>query len=244
MDEEFQNIAMWSGPRNISTAMMYAFAARNDCTVWDEPFYAWFLKTTGLDHPMGKEVIADGITDAREVIKHCTAPRSDRQTGLFYQKHMTQHMLENLDRSWLAQVQNAFLIRSPEQVLASYSQKRQDVSLADIGFVQQLELFKQVADHIGHAPPVIDSDKFLQDPQAGLKSLCAALNIPFQPAMLNWPKGPKLYDGIWSKHWYNAAWQSTGFAKPKTRKIKLPANLQKIADQAWPMYEELKKFAL
>ncbi len=235
-----QNIAMWSGPRNISTAMMYAFAARGDCQVWDEPFYAWYLKITGLDHPLRGKIIAAGITNADEIITLCTEPRSK----LHYQKHMTQHMLKNLDRSWITDVNNAFLIRSPEQVLASYNQKRQQVSLADIGYAQQLEIFNQVADHTGTAPPVIDSDKFLQDPQTGLQNLCTVLNIPFSKSMLSWPAGPKSYDGIWAKHWYNAAHQSTGFASPAPKQIILPEGLQKIADQARPIYEKLRQFAL
>jgi len=234
------NIAMWSGPRNISTAMMYAFAARDDCKVWDEPFYAWYLKTTSLAHPMGDEVIAAGITDADEVIKRCTAP----QTGLHYQKHMTQHMLESLDRQWIAKVKNAFLIRSPEKVLASYSIKREDVTLADIGYVEQLEIFKQIADQTGNAPPVVDSDRFLAAPERGLHALCAALEIPYQHSMLSWPKGPKSYDGIWAAHWYNAAHQNTGFSVPAVREITLTPELQKIADKAQPIYQELRQHAL
>jgi len=235
-----QNIAMWSGPRNISTAMMYAFANRNDCKVWDEPFYAWYLKTTGLEHPMGDQVIAAGITDANEVIRQCSVPRD----GLHYQKHMTQHMLGQLDRNWITKVKNAFLIRSPEKVLASYSQKRQEVTLQDIGYVEQLEIFKQVADHTGIAPPVIDSDKFLADPARGLQTLCTALNIPYCDKMLTWPKGPKPFDGAWGPHWYNAAHQSTGFAVPVVREIMLPPALQKIANKAQLIYDELKSYAL
>jgi len=234
------NIAMWSGPRNISTALMYAFAARDDCTVWDEPFYAWYLKTTGLEHPMGDEVIAAGISDADKVIRQCIAS----QTGLHYQKHMTQHMLENLDRNWIAKVKNAFLIRSPEKVLASYSQKRQQVTLQDIGYVEQLEIFNQVADQTGTAPPVIDSDKFLQNPERGLQNLCAALDIPYTNKMLSWPKGPKPFDGVWATHWYNAAHQSSGFAVPVVREINLSTELQKIADQAEPLYAKLHRYAL
>ncbi len=235
-----QNIAMWSGPRNISTAMMYAFAARDDCTVWDEPFYAWYLKTTGLKHPMGEEVIAAGCTDADRVIKRCIEP----QTGLHYQKHMTQHMLKTLDRSWITQVKNAFLIRSPEKVLASYSIKREEVTLKDIGYTEQLEIFTQVANETGSAPPVIDTDKFLADPQQGLQTLCTALDISYTNSMLNWPPGPKPYDGVWAAHWYNAAHQSSGFAVPQAREITLSPAQQKIAEEAQPLYAKLHRYAL
>ena len=240
MAQNSAHIAMWSGPRNISTAMMYAFAARDDCQVWDEPFYAWYLATTGLEHPMGKEVIAAGLTNEEEVIKRC----SRQEVGLHYQKHMTQHMLANLDRNWITGLNNAFLIRAPQKVLASYAQKREQVTLADIGYVEQLEIFKQVADHLGHAPPVIDSDKFLAKPQQGLEQLCSALNIEFQSSMLSWSKGPKPYDGVWARHWYNAAHQSTGFAAPLAREISLLQPLQKIADEAHPIYQELLQHAL
>ena len=233
-------IAMWSGPRNISTAMMYAFATRDDCFVWDEPFYAWYLETTGLDHPMRDEIIADGQTDAQKVINSCTA----KHDKLHYQKHMTQHMLDGLDRSWITGVKNAFLIRDPQKVLASYTQKRQDVSLQEIGYVQQAEIFNQIADHTGTPPPVIDSEKFLENPQAGLKALCQALNIPMSDKMLTWPSGPKDYDGVWAAHWYNAAHQNTGFATPAPRDIALPADLQKIADEAQPIYDDLRQYAL
>jgi len=233
-------VAMWSGPRNISTAMMYAFANRDDCFVWDEPFYAWYLETTGLDHPMRAEIIAEGETDAKQVINRCSA----RHDKLHYQKHMTQHMLDGLDRSWITDVKNTFLIRTPEKVLASYTQKRQDVSLEEIGYVQQLEIFKQVADHTGTPPPVIDSDKFLANPLAGLTALCQALGIDFSDKMLTWPQGPKPYDGVWATHWYNAAHQSTGFSTPAPRDITLPADLQKIVDKAQPIYDELRQVAL
>ena len=235
-----RNIVMWSGPRNISTAMMYAFASRDDCQVWDEPFYAWYLKTTGLDHPMSNEVIAEGITDADEVIRRCiTTPEK-----LHYQKHMTQHMLKGLDRSWLDQVTNAFLIRRPDKVLVSYSQKRETVNLQDIGYIEQLEIFNQIADQTGTVPPVTDADKFLADPQQGLEKLCSALNIPYQKSMLKWSPGPKSYDGIWSSHWYNAAHRTTGFATPTEREVNLSPALQKVADQARPIYDQLYRYAL
>jgi len=240
MNAQTVPVAMWSGPRNISTAMMYAFATRDDCFVWDEPFYAWYLETTGLDHPMRDEIIAEGQTDAQKVINSCTA----QHDKLHYQKHMTQHMLDGLDRSWITGVKNAFLIRDPKKVLASYTQKREDVSLEEIGYIQQTELFKQVADHTGTAPPVIDSEKFLANPLSGLTALCQALNIPMSDKMLSWPSGPKAYDGVWAAHWYNAAHQSTGFATPAPRDITLPADLQKIADKAQPIYDDLLQYAL
>lgn len=237
---DIQPIAMWSGPRNISTAMMYAFASRSDCDVWDEPFYAWYLSETGLEHPMGDKVMAAGECDAARVIARC------RRAGprLHYQKHMTQHMLPLLDRGWIKEVRNAFLIRAPEKVVASYAAKRADVTFEDIGFVQQLEIFRQVGEATGVVPPVVDADRFLQDPEAGLQNLCEALGIGFEASMLSWPQGPKPFDGVWAAHWYGNAWKSTGFGVPGGPLPTLSDELADLAQAARPCYEALLDHAL
>lgn len=235
------NIAMWSGPRNISTALMYSFGNRADCTAWDEPFYGFALKQRGNDHPLRDEIIAANECDWNRLVETCTTPGAK---PIFYQKHMTHHMLPGFDRSFVRKLSNAFLIRSPEKVLASYREKWSDATLENIGFVQQAELFELVADHLGHAPPVIDADQFLNAPESSLKKLCAKLNIPFDPAMLNWPKGPKSFDGVWAPHWYNAVWQSTGFEKPSVKSATFDPALQRVADEAQPYYQKLKAHAL
>ncbi len=234
-------LAMWSGPRNISTAMMYAFGNRADCEAWDEPFYGFYLQTSGSDHPMREEIIAAMETDWSKLVVKCTTLSS---RPLLYQKHMTHHMLPGFDRNFITKMTNAFLIRNPESVLASYQQKRADVDLAAIGFVQQSDLFDQVAQHLGHAPPVVDSDDILANPHGVLKNLCAKCGITFDEAMLNWPKGPKSCDGVWAPHWYNAAWASTGFGPAKNATVVLPAHLQRIADAARPYYDKLKRHRL
>jgi hypothetical protein len=236
-------IAMWSGPRNISTAMMYAFASRPHTLVWDEPFYAHYLHETGITHPMGDAVIAAGDTSYGTVVANCLAPLPNG-VDVFYQKHMTHHMLPGQDWRWCLEATNAFLIRAPERVLASYAAKREDVSLADIGFERQLDLFKLVSDHLGAAPPVVDCEDILSAPAAVLEKLCAACGISFDPAMLSWPAGPKSYDGAWAPHWYNAVWRSTGFGDPKSEYPPLDAGLQKIADAARPIYEALAQYRL
>lgn len=242
MTKHSTNIAMWSGPRNISTAMMYSFGNRDDCIAWDEPFYAAYLKATGLSHPMRGEILSAGEQDWRKVADLCSAPAAK---PVFYQKHMTHHMLKIIDRGFIKTLANAFLIRAPEKVLASYAKKHDEVTLHAIGFVEQAEIFDLVANHMGHAPPVIDADIHLQNPRVSLAKLCAAFNIPFDETMLYWSKGPKPHDGAWAPHWYNAAWESEGFGPPaKTQAIALPAALQKIADQAQPYYEKLKAHAL
>ena len=233
-------IAMWSGPRNISTAMMYCFASRPRTMVWDEPFYAHYLAATGINHPMGDEVITAGDTAYDTVVDKCLAPLPEG-IELFYQKHMTHHMLPGQDWRWCLKATNAFLIRAPERVLASYAAKREEVTLADIGFERQLDLFKLVSDHLGHAPPVVDCEDILANPQGVLEKLCHACGTSFDEGMLSWPAGPKPFDGVWAPHWYNAVWKSTGFGDPKTGYPRLDARLQKIADEAEPLYQNLAR---
>ena len=243
MTPDPQRIAMWSGPRNLSTAMMYSFAARGDCQVWDEPFYAAYLQKTGMDHPMRDEVIAAGLADSRAVASACLAPLNAEQS-LFYQKHMTLHMVPDFDRGFMRGLTNVFLIRHPARVIASYAKKREAPELADIGFVQQAELFDEVADWLGHAPLVIDSADIRATPRETLSRLCAALNIPFTDRMLRWPAGPKPFDGVWAPHWYNAVHASTGFDEPEGDLPALSPEFQRLCDQALPLYKRLERLKL
>jgi Sulfotransferase domain len=236
-------IAMWSGPRNLSTAMMYAFAARGDCAVWDEPFYAAYLKATGLDHPMRDDIIAANETDPARVAAACVG-RIPLEQSLFYQKHMTLHMVPGFPRDWMRTCQNVFLIRHPARVVASYAAKREGPTLADIGFVQQAELFDQVAGWLGRAPLVIDSADIRANPREMLENLCAALGIPFIDRMLSWPAGPKPYDGVWAPHWYGAVHRSTGFDTAEAPLPDLPPEYQQLADQALPYYDRLHALRL
>ncbi len=236
-------IAMWSGPRNLSTAMMYSFAARGDCAVTDEPFYAAYLNATGVQHPMGAEIIAAGESDAVQVADYCLGSNPESQP-LWYQKHMTLHMVPGFDRGFLRGLTNVFLIRHPARVVASYSKKRESPNLADIGFVQQAELFDQVAQMTGSAPPVVDSADIRATPRETLSKLCAALNISFTENMLRWPAGPKAYDGVWAPHWYNAVHASTGFDEPEGPLPDLPSEYQALVEQALPSYERLRALAL
>ncbi|MGL5009807.1 MAG: HAD family hydrolase [Paracoccaceae bacterium] len=234
-------IAMWSGPRNLSTAMMYAFAARGDCAVVDEPFYAAYLAATGTDHPMRDAVIASQNTDPAQVAADCLGPNSDGK-GIYYQKHMTLHMIPAFDRGFLRGLTNVFLIRHPARVIASYARKRENPTLADIGFVQQAELFDQVADFMGKAPLVIDSATIRDNPQKALTGLCDALGIPFTDKMLHWPVGPKPYDGVWASHWYGAVHRSTGFEDPEGPLPKLEGPAADLAAAALPYYQHLEKY--
>ncbi|MFC2969971.1 sulfotransferase-like domain-containing protein [Acidimangrovimonas pyrenivorans] len=236
-------IAMWSGPRNLSTAMMYAFAARGDCAAWDEPFYAAYLKVTGIDHPMKDEIIAAGEVDPARVAAACEGPIPQQQS-LFYQKHMTVHMIPGFPRDFMRTCENVFLIRHPVRVVASYARKREGPTLADIGFTQQAELFDQVADWLGRAPLVVDSADIRAAPRETLAKLCAGLGISFTEQMLHWPAGPKPYDGAWAPHWYGAVHRSTGFDGAEGPLPELDGDYARLAEQALPFYERLRAHCL
>ena len=226
-------IAMWSGPRNLSTAMMYSFGARSDCAVWDEPFYAAYLAATGLEHPMRPEILAAGEQDADRVVAQLIGKHPENKQH-FYQKHMTQHMINGVDRDWMDQVKNVFLIRHPARVIASYAKKRQGPTLDDIGFWQQAELFDQCKD-----PIVIDSHDIRDNPKAMLTALCNALDLPFDPAMLAWTAGGHKDDGAWAPHWYGAVHRSTGFAGAEGLLPELTGDYADMMEQALPFYEKL-----
>ncbi|HET9033644.1 MAG TPA: hypothetical protein VFN25_12160 [Dokdonella sp.] len=236
-------IAMWSGPRNLSTAMMRSWENRGDCFVSDEPFYAHYLAETGFVHPVRDEVIADGETDWKNVAATMVGEIPDGQP-IWYQKHMCQHMLAHIDHDWMSGLAHAFLIRDPAQVVASYLRSRDTVSAEEIGLPQEVRLFDEVCDRLGSVPPVIDADDFLVDPEAHLRALCAHFDIPFRESMLHWPAGPRDSDGIWAPHWYAAVWNSTGFESPRPRDIKLNGEGARVAEECRPLYEKLYRHRL
>ena len=236
-------IAMWSGPRNISTALMRAWESRSDCAVWDEPLYGYYLARTAIDHPGATEIIAAHGSDPEQIIARCIGdPPGGKR--IFYQKHMTLHLLPELDRGWLEALTNCFLIREPEPVIASYTAVRERATLEDIGFVQQAELFEQVREQSGELPPVIDSREFLLDPESMLRALCARLDVAFDPGMLSWPAGPRDSDGVWGKYWYESVWNSTGFAPYRQKRLALDERDREIAERARPYYELLYRHRL
>ena len=232
-------VAMWSGPRNISTALMRSFGARSDTAVVDEPFYAAYLAGCGVIHPMRAEVLASQPNDWRDVVSALLGPVPGGKP-IYYQKLMTHHMLESFGREWMGSVRNAFLIRDPKAVLASYVQKRSEIRLTDIGILQQRELFERVADRLGTAPPVIEGAEVLANPARMLERLCAALEVPYTEAMLSWPAGRRETDGVWAPAWYESVERSTGFATPVAQTgVILSDRLKQLADQAQPHYEVL-----
>ena len=212
-------IAMWSGPRNVSTALMRSFGNRNDSVVIDEPFYAHYLRHTGLDHPGREEVLAHQDNDWQRVAQALHAPLS-AGVRVFYQKHMSHHLLPNMGRDWLQGLQHAFLLRDPADMLRSLDQK------------------------LAHIPPVIDAADLLEDPRALLSALCNRLGIDFQPSMLRWPPGRRATDGIWAKYWYEQVERSTGFVRSAPSRGELPAALLAVERTVRPMYDYLRAHAL
>jgi len=230
---------MWSGPRNLSTALMYSFANRPDFCAIDEPFYACYLDKTGLDHPMRDAIIASQATDPNQVISDLTTPRETH----YYQKHMTQHMLDDIPRRWIEQVTNVFLIRHPYRVLASFSDKYDNPTMDDVGFRQQAKLFDAITSR-GFDAIVVDSADIRCNPRTQLTALCSAIGLEFHESMLSWAEGPKTYDGVWAPHWYGAVHKSTGFAGAEGALPELPDNLRQIADQCMPFYERMQSAKL
>jgi Sulfotransferase domain len=229
---------MWSGPRTISTALMRSWENRRDTIVADEPLYAFYLQKSGVDHPGRDEVIASMPTDWREVARQLTQAPLPPGTSVFYQKHMTHHLLPEVDRAALAGLTHAFLIRDPRQLLASYARVRSEPVLADLGLVQQAETFR------AFGGPVIDSADILRDPRAALEALCDALGVRFDPAMLSWPAGPRPSDGVWGSYWYDSVWRSTGFGPYRPASGDVPPQLESLAAQCEPFYDELRAHRL
>ena len=234
---------MWSGPRNISTAMMRSWENRPDTAVWDEPLYGHYLAQTGIDHPMREAIIEAEETDWRKVVDRLVGPVPDGK-HVFFQKHMTLHLLDHIDRDWMDQVVNCFLIRDPAEVIASYAVKRDHVTAADVGFEAQRNIFHHVAERTGGTPVVLDARDILMHPDIMVPKLCAAVGIEFDTDMLNWPAGRRDSDGIWGEHWYNAVETSTGFAPWKPSEVTLDARLAELEMQCRPYYEELHELRL
>ncbi|MBD3775441.1 MAG: HAD family hydrolase [Rhodobacteraceae bacterium] len=236
-------IAMWSGPRNLSTAMMRSFSARSDCYVSDEPFYGAYLRETGDPQPMAEEVIASMECDWGSVARALAGP-CPGGTPIWYQKHMSHHMEGPVSIADFPQMRHAFLIRDPRRVAASYANKRTRIRAEHLGTARQREYFEIVADRLGHAPPVVDSADVLGNPAGMLAALCAALDIPWDTAMLEWPLGPHPQDGIWGSHWYDKVNASTGFGGTPGPLPELEAQFADVAEACREDYEALRRYAL
>ncbi len=233
-------IAMWSGPRNISTAMMRSWGNRPDTFVSDEPLYAHYLAVTGIDHPGAGEVIAQHETDWRTVVAELTGPIPDGR-AIWYQKHMAHHLLPDVDRGWLNGMTNAFLVRDPGEMLTSLVKVLPEPTLPETGLPQQVEIFRHERERSGVTPPVLDARDVIESPRGILGAFCDRLGVPFDEAMLSWPPGPRATDGVWARHWYDAVEASTGFNAYRPRDDPMPGHLRPLCEACTDLYAELYK---
>ena len=232
-------ICLWSGPRNISTATMRSFENRPDCAVWDEPFYGPYLVKTGLDHP-GRDTILESVPlDEDDIAARCAGDAPDG-SPLFFQKHMCQHMLDDIPRDWMAACRHIFLIRDPAEVCASFAATTGAVTAEDIGQIRQTGLYEDICQRSGHAWPVIEGRDVLAAPEAMLRALCTAIDIPFDVHMLSWPAGKRDTDGVWAPWWYERVEASTGFEAPQPSPHHLPEAARDAVTASRPHYEKMQ----
>lgn len=238
-------LAMWSGPRNISTAMMRSWGSRADTFVIDEPFYAHYLLNSPHrdQHPGAEEVIATYENDWRKVADALTGDIPHGK-AIYYQKHMTHHMLPHIDLTWTDMLTNCFLIREPSEMLVSLDKVIPDPELDQTGLPRQVELFERARQRTGQIPPVIDSADVLKDPHRTLGLLCEAVGVPFDEAMLAWSAGKRDTDGVWAKYWYDAVERSTGFSPYQPRTEVIPTRLYAQWEACSALYQHLYQHRL
>jgi hypothetical protein len=236
-------IAMWSGPRNISTALMRSWGNRVDTAVIDEPFYAFYLNSTGKKHPGADEIIAKGEVNSRKVVEQLTGPIPGGKR-IYFQKQMAHHLLPEVDRQWLADVSNCFLIRNPREVILSYIKRNPEPSLEDLGFAQQEKIFNFVFEQTASMPLVVDSKDILENPERMLRLLCQGIGVEFDQAMLFWPPGLRETDGMWAKYWYDDVEKSTSFQPYKAKQGFIPDRLCEIYERCRKCYERLYGYRL
>ena len=232
-------VRVWSGPRNISTALMRAWENRADTAVMDEPLYAHFLNVTGIDHPGRADIVHAGPTDLRAAVRGCVTPELEAGQTVSYQKHMAHHLLPHIGLEWIGDAVNFLLVRHPRRVIASYAKVRHNPTLEDLGFPQLVELQQQFG-----PLPVIEADNFLANPEAGLRSMCHIVGIDFDSNMLSWPTGPRSTDGVWGRYWYATVESSTEFGRSpddEPSELEIPAGLVPVADEAAELYDRLMR---
>ncbi len=232
-------IAMWSGPRNISSAIMRAWGNRPDTVVCDEPLYAHYLMKSGAPHPGADEVMRSQDTDWRAVARVLSEDPLPPGKTVFYQKHMTHHLLPEIDREWLERLTHVFLIREPREVVASFTRIAGPPTLEATGLPQQLDLFDWVGERTGRVPPVIDARDVLENPPRMLRRLCESVGVEFTDAMLSWPPGPRETDGVWAKYWYDALMTSTTFQPWRPPAGPVPPGVNGLLDEADGIYQRL-----
>ena len=221
--------------------MMRAWGNRADTTVIDEPFYAYYLKRSGKNHPGADDVIANGETDLKRIIAHLTSKPLPERKRIFFQKQMTHHFLPEIEREWIVDLTNCFLIRDPREVILSYIKKNPEPELEDLGFVQQSEIFEFMRARTNSIPPIVDARDVLEHPERTLRLLCDAVGVEFDKAMLSWPPGLRDSDGIWAKYWYDDVARSTSFQPYKSREGNVPDRLRETYERCQDCYNRLYK---
>ena len=229
---------MWSGPRNISTAMMRSWESRADTFVIDEPYYAYYLTQTDLDHPGREDVIRDGELDS-EKISYGLVNDTEEDCSIYYQKHITHHLLESIDREWMKSVINCFLIRDPKDMIISYSKVHPNLNMHLLGLQEQKEIFEYVSNMNGEVPPIIDSKDVLMNPRDILSKFCETVGVIFSEEMLSWPRGARVTDGNWGKYWYKNVMNSTGFNAYKHKSENVPSKYQDLYEECLYLYKNL-----
>lgn len=239
--DSVKRICLWSGPRNISTALMYSFAQRKDTLVVDEPLYAHYLKSTDADsyHPGAEEILGTMEQDGQKVIAKMLGPH---EKEIVFFKQMTHHLV-NIDYEFLKHTINIILTRDPKEMLSSYAKAIRNPSMKDVGYAAHLELY-QYLESIDYPPIVLDSGKILLKPKVGLQNLCKKLNIPFLESMLSWNEGPIKEDGCWAKYWYKSVHNSTGFKPYKAKNERFPDHLNDLLSRCQPIYEQLSALSI
>lgn len=233
-------INLISGPRNMSTALMYSFAQRSETIVKDEPFYGYYLKITNTDHPGNEEIIASMETDINLILNDLSILGNNG--SLLFLKNMAHHHID-IDDQFLLSVKNIFLIRHPAELIVSFNKVIKNPSLNDIGIKKSWLLYNQLV-QAGQQPIVIDSGEILKNPPEMIQRLCEGIPIPFDPKMNSWQPGPRPDDGIWAKYWYHQLHKSTGFVKSEPKRIMVPEYLQSLCDEAMVYYNQLFKLSI
>lgn len=231
-------VAMWSGPRNISTALMRSWDARGDCAVVDEPLYAHYLMATGHPHPGADAILEHHETDFDRVIAALLGPIPNG-ASVFYQKHMAHHVLPDMDMAWIRDLNSAFLIRDPSAMIASLAKVLPNPAIEETGLPQQVRLLEWLRDETGETPPVFDSRDVLMDPARALPAMCQSLGVSFTERMLSWAPGRRATDGVWAEHWYANVEKSTGFAPWAPPRDEPPARLRSLVRQCEALYQRL-----
>lgn len=237
---ETLRVCLWSGPRNVSTALMYSFAQRPDTRVVDEPLYGYYLARSGADHPAAAEVIASMDTDGPRVVRDALLGPCERP--VLFAKLMAHH-IQGLDTGFLAATRNVLLVRDPADVLRTLPRQIPEPDLDDTGLPDQIRIL-EAAEALGQEVVVLDAREILLDPRTVLGELCSRLGLGFDEAMLSWPAGPRPEDGVWAPHWYHTLHRSTGFQPYSAKTEPVAERLRALVEACRPLYERLLRRAL